>query len=105
RKSPETLPTFREDVLAVNDFPTDEDKKMGDVGKFFAKMEQEQKVVYMAPGPSADFDRDGRLDLFLGNWWVKSRSLLLKNETPGGHWLDVQVQGSKGVNRMGIGSV
>src|SRR5262249_57878458 len=38
---------------------------------------------------------------------VKSRSMLLRNETPSGNWLQVQVQGAseKGVNRMGIGSV
>jgi hypothetical protein len=99
------LPRFREDALAVNDFPTEEDRKTADVGKFFARLEREQKIVYMAPGPSADFDRDGRLDLFLGNWWVKSRSLLLRNETPSGNWLQVSVQGTKGVNRMGIDSV
>jgi len=99
------LPRFHEDALSVNDFPTAEDRQLADVGKFFAKMEQEQKVVYTAPGPSADFDRDGRLDLFLGNWWVKSRSLLLRNETPCGNWLQVAVQGAKGVNRQGIGAV
>jgi hypothetical protein len=100
------MPRFHEDVLAVNDFPIEEDRKMADVGKFFEKMEREKKIVYMAPGPSADFDRDGRLDLFLANWWVKSRSLLLRNETPSGNWLQVAVQGNKdkGVNRMGIGS-
>ncbi len=58
----------------------------------------------MAAGPSADFNRDGKLDLFLANWWIEAPSLLLKNETPGGNWLDVRVEGTKGVNRMGIGS-
>jgi hypothetical protein len=29
---------------------------------------------------------------------------LLRNETPGGHWLDVRVEGMNGVNRMGVGS-
>lgn len=98
-------PQFREDALAVNDFPTAEDRATGDVGAFFTRLEKEQKIVYMAPGPSADFDRDGRLDLFLANWWVNSRSLLLRNETPSGNWLDVTVQGANGVNRMGIGTV
>jgi hypothetical protein len=99
------LPQLHADALTVNDFPTAEDRKLADLGKFFAKMEREQKVVYMANGPTADFDRDGRLDMFLGNWWVKSRSPLLRNETPSGNWLQVALQGSKGVNRMGIGSL
>ena len=99
------LPMFREDALAVNDFPTAEDRQTGDVGAFFTRLEKEQKIVYMAPGPSADFNREDRLDLFLANWWVNSRSLLLQNETPAGHWLDVALSASRGVNRMGIGTV
>jgi hypothetical protein len=55
-------------------------------------------------GPTADYDRDGKLDMFLANWWIESRSLLLKNETPGGNWLAVRVDGAGSVNRMGIGS-
>jgi hypothetical protein len=48
--------------------------------------------------------------MFLANWWVKSRSLLLRNETPSGNWLQVQVASGgrkppEGINRMGIGSV
>lgn len=99
------LPRFHTEALAVNDFPTAQDRKTADLTEFFGRMEREQKVVYMATGPSADFDRDGRLDLFLANWWVKSRSLLLRNETEAGNWLQVAVQGGKGVNRMGIGAV
>ena len=37
-------------------------------------------------------------------WWIEDRSLLLRNETPGGNWLDVRVEGTDDVNRMGIGS-
>ncbi len=99
------LPSFQESALAVNDFPTDEDRKMESVGPFFDKMELEHKIVYTAPGPSCDFDRDGRIDLFLGNWWVKQRSLLLKNETKAGNWLQVSVTGRDGVNRNGLGAV
>jgi len=98
------LPRFRDDAWAVNDFPTAVDRAIADSGKMFAKVIKEKKVIYMAAGPSGDFDNDGRLDLFLPNWWVESRSLLLRNETPGGNWLRVQVEGVKGVNRMGIGS-
>jgi hypothetical protein len=98
------LPKFKAEALRVNDFPTASDLAEKNTGKFFDKMIAEGKVIYMAPGPSADFNRDGKLDLFLGNWWPESHSLLLKNDTAGGHWLDVQVQGTNGVNRAGIGS-
>jgi len=98
------LPQFRVEGLGVNDFPTKEDMAIKGSGKFFDKTVKEGKIIYMAPGPSGDFDNDGRLDFFLPNWWAESRSLLLRNETKGGHWLDVVVQGEKGVNRMGIGA-
>lgn len=64
----------------------------------------EKKILYTAPAPSCDYDRDGRLDVLLASWWLEAPSLLLHNETPGGHWLDVRVQGKGNVNRMGIGS-
>ncbi|REJ95519.1 MAG: hypothetical protein DWQ34_05570 [Planctomycetota bacterium] len=78
---------------------------MESVGPFFEKMEREHMIVYTAPGPSCDYDRDGRLDLFLANWWVNQRSLLLKNESQAGNWLQVAVEGGEGVNRNGIGAV
>jgi enediyne biosynthesis protein E4 len=98
------MPRFREDAWAVNDFPTAEDRAIKRSGPLFDKILQEKKIMYMAPGPSADFNRDGKVDLFLANWWIESRSLLLRNETPGGRWLDVRVEGKNGVNRMGIGA-
>lgn len=98
------LPRFREDAWAVNDFPNAGDRAIKDVGQFFNKVIREKRIIYMAPGPTGDFDNDGRLDIFLPNWWAESRSLLLRNETPGGNWLDVRVEGVGGVNRMGIGS-
>jgi hypothetical protein len=99
------LPRFREDALGVNDFPTEEDKAIRRSGPAFEKMLRDGKIIYTAPGPSGDFDNDGRLDLFLPSWWTEARSLLLRNETPGGHWLDVRVLGGGGVNRMGVGAV
>jgi hypothetical protein len=98
------VPRFREYAWAVNDFPSTADRGLRRSGDLFDKILREKKIIYMAAGPSGDFDRDGRLDLFLPNWWLASRSLLLRNETPPRHWLDVCVAGGNGVNRMGVGS-
>lgn len=97
-------PRFKEYALGVNDFPTAEDRATRRSGSFFKKMVADRKIVYSAPGPTCDFDRDGRLDMLLPNWWGELPSLLLRNETAGGHWLDVRVIGSQGVNTMGVGS-
>jgi hypothetical protein len=98
------LPRFRDDAWGVNDFPNDEDKAIKSSGPQFQKILKEGKIMYMAAGPTADYDRDGKLDMFLANWWIESRSLLLKNETPGGNWLAVRVEGTGSVNRMGVGA-
>jgi hypothetical protein len=98
------IPQFAEDAWGVNEFPTKADLALKGSGPLFNQLIKDKRIMYMAAGPSADFDRDGRLDIVLLNWWTEDRSQLLRNETPGGNWLDVQVEGTKGVNRMGIGS-
>lgn len=98
------VPRFEEYALGVNDFPTAHDRAITRSGTFFEKMVADRKIIYAAPGPTCDFDRDGRLDMLLPNWWAELPSLLLKNETDGGHWLDVRVAGGDGVNAMGIGA-
>ncbi|MBY0525721.1 MAG: CRTAC1 family protein [Gemmataceae bacterium] len=98
------IPRFSNDAWAVNDFPTKEDQAAKRAGDLFNKVLKDKRIIYMAAGPSGDYDRDGRLDLVLTHWWVEGRSLLLRNETSGGNWLDVRVEGKDGVNRMGIGS-
>ncbi len=60
-------------------------------------------MIYFPTGPTGDFDGDGRLDIFLVNSFPGRRSVLLRNETPGGRWIDVQVTG-RTFNRMGIGT-
>lgn len=98
------LPRFCEDAWAVNGFPTAEDLAAKGTGKLFDKVIADKSIIYMAPAPTADFDRDGKVDIFLANWWINDPSLLLRNETPGGNWLEVCVTGKNGVNRMGVGS-
>jgi len=98
------IPRFRTDALGVNDFPTAEDQAIKNTAKLFEKVARERKVMYSAPGPSADYDNDGKLDLFLASWWLESPSVLLRNETPGGHWLQVDLDCKGKVNRQGIGA-
>ena len=100
----DSIPRFRQQALAVVDFPTAEDRNIRRSGAFFEKMIRDGKIIYAAPAPSCDYDRDGRLDVFVANWWMERPSMLLRNETKGGRWLEVAVEGTGAVNRMGIGS-
>lgn len=59
-------------------------------------------MVYYVDGPAVDFNGDGRLDLFVG-MWPPEGSRLFRNDTPGGHWLQVRVLGRR-MNRMGLGA-
>lgn len=60
-------------------------------------------MVYFPAGPSADYDQDGRLDLFLVNWFQGNRCRLLRNEGPRRAWLQVSARGRTS-NRTGIGT-
>ena len=60
-------------------------------------------MVYFSTGPSGDFDGDGRVDLFLINWFQGNHCRLMRNVSAKRHWLDVQVVGKR-INRMGIGA-
>lgn len=55
---------------------------------------------YWVAAPTADYDRDGRLDVFLVEWEPSLPSLLLRNETDGGNWLQVSVGAN---HRSGLG--
>ncbi|MCH7995417.1 MAG: CRTAC1 family protein [Planctomycetes bacterium] len=100
------LPKFQETAFVHRrDFPGKDDLVPGKTRFFYEKLVANRKVMYFAPGPSGDFDNDGRLDIFLPSWWPKFPSMLLKHETPSGGYLDVTVVGPKGVNRMGIGTM
>ena len=97
-------PRFEETVLGVNPFPTEEHRAIKRSGEFFERMVEEKLITYSAPAPTADFDHDGRVDVFVCSWWPELPSMLLRNETEAGHWLQVRVEGDGNVNRMGIGS-
>ena len=101
------LPQFTESAFVHRrDFPDKNDYVPGERSRsFYERLVRNRKVMYFAPGPSSDFDNDGRLDLFLPSWFPMFGSLLLRNETKSGNYLDVQVIGRRGVNRMGIGCV
>ncbi len=62
-----------------------------------------EKPVYFPAGPSIDADGDGRIDLFLINWFRGNHCRLLRNVSDGGNWLAVRVEG-KTFNRQGIGT-
>ena len=61
--------------------------------------------AYYAAGPVADYDRDGRQDIFFASWLPEQPSRLFLNRSPRTHWLAVRVEGTERVNRMGIGCV
>lgn len=71
--------------------------------QFTANGPLDRPMVYYPAGPSGDFDNDGRLDLFLINWYRGNHSRLLRNVSPPRHWLQVRVRGRR-MNRMGIGA-
>ena len=98
------IPRFSAAALEANDYPTDQDSTIESTQRFFEHLLRDKKVIYAAPGPTGDYDNDGRLDMFLPMWWPEARSLLLRNETPGGHWLDVTVRGGDKLSATGIGA-
>ena len=66
----------------------------------------ETAIGYYAPGPMTDYDRDGRIDIFLPSWFEELPSYLFHNDTKGGHWLAVRVAGDgKTFNPMGLGAI
>ncbi|GIW79948.1 MAG: hypothetical protein KatS3mg105_1755 [Gemmatales bacterium] len=73
------------------------------VPRFKAPRAIGEAMVYYPAGPSGDYDNDGRIDLFLINWFRGNHCRLLHNISPKRHWLDVHVVGTK-MNRMGIGA-
>lgn len=98
------MPRFVDTSTGVNDFPSDELRAIHNTRAFFERITKDKIAVYSAAAPTCDFDRDGKLDIFMANFLLQSPSLLLRNETSSGNWLDIAVEGNDGVNRMGIGA-
>ncbi len=48
---------------------------------------------------SADFDRDGDLDIIINN--LDSTPLFLENQSPGGNWLELRIQDERGMPAYG----
>ncbi len=67
------------------------------------QISNDQPRVYYPAGPSVDYDGDGRVDVFLANWFRGNHSRLLRNVSRHNRWLDVRVIG-RTMNRMGIGA-
>jgi hypothetical protein len=49
------------------------------------------QAQYWVTGPTADFDQDGRVDIFLVEWDPALPSRLLRNVSHGGNWLSVEI--------------
>ena len=73
------------------------------IPRFEPNREISGPMHYYPAGPTADFDGDGRIDIFLCNWFDDNRSRLLRNESFRRHWIQVRVRGTR-INRDGIGA-
>lgn len=63
----------------------------------------EHADAHFPAGPTGDFDRDGRPDVFLASWLPQIPSRLFLNRSERNRWLRVKVVGTT-INRMGIGA-
>ena len=67
----------------------------GDIPRFIAPPDTGSDQYWVA-APTADVDRDGRLDVVLVEWFPALPTRLLLNRTPSGHWIEVSVAASLG---------
>jgi hypothetical protein len=72
----------------------------------FAPPPRDDLLGYHPAGPVADYDGDGRVDIFLASWFENLPNYLFRNTTAGGNWITVRVAGrGQGLNSQGIGAV
>jgi hypothetical protein len=73
---------------------------------FSVPHDDETTLGYWPAAPTVDFDRDGRLDVFAVEWEPSRDSLLFRNVSRSGNYLEVAVRASRTttINAMGIGA-
>jgi hypothetical protein len=75
-------------------------------GLRFTAPPYDKLLGYYAAGPAADYDRDGRVDVFLASWFEHLPNYLFRNVTAGGNWITIRVVGDgQTCNTMGLGAV
>jgi hypothetical protein len=78
----------------------------GGIPKFVANsvIKAGYSIGYTAAGPTADYDRDGRLDLLMPDWMASVDSALFRNVSLSGNYLEVAARPVFGANANGIGA-
>lgn len=72
----------------------------------FSPVPMKELVGYFAPGPMADYDRDGKVDIFLPTWFEDLPNYLFRNTTAGPAGVTIRVKSqAQGFNPLGIGAV
>lgn len=71
---------------------------------FTVPYDRDSNLGYWPAAPTVDFDRDGRLDLLGVEWYAGRDSVLYRNVSRAGNYLEIEVRPGAGVNRMGIGA-
>jgi hypothetical protein len=59
---------------------------------------------YGAAGPTGDYDRDGRLDVLVAEWFANQDSTLYRNTSAAGNYLEVALRPLEPANPQGIGA-
>jgi hypothetical protein len=71
---------------------------------FTVPYDRDSNLGYWPAAPTVDVDRDGRLDLLGVEWYPSRDSLLYRNVSRAGNYLEVEVRPTENANAMGIGA-